>query len=87
VGIIPAYTRSFCGSCNRIRITPQGTLKTCLYDHGVRDLRGLIRSGADDDAIADAIRGAVARRPADGREAELQRTQFPVAESMATIGG
>jgi len=87
VGIIPAYTRSFCGSCNRIRITPQGTLKTCLYDHGVRDLRGLIRSGADDEAIADAIRDAVARRPADGRAAELQRKQFPVAESMATIGG
>jgi molybdenum cofactor biosynthesis protein A len=87
VGLIPAYTRSFCGSCNRIRITPQGTLKTCLYDHGVRDLRGLIRSGADDEAIADAISHAVARRPADGREAELLRKQFPVAESMATIGG
>ena len=34
VGIIAAFTRTFCGSCNRIRITSQGTLKTCLYDQG-----------------------------------------------------
>ncbi len=34
-GIIAAYTRTFCGSCNRIRLTPQGTLKNCLYDSGI----------------------------------------------------
>jgi molybdenum cofactor biosynthesis enzyme MoaA len=42
VGIIAAYSRTFCGTCNRIRITPQGELKTCLYDSGVLNIKDLI---------------------------------------------
>jgi cyclic pyranopterin phosphate synthase len=39
VGVIAAFSRTFCGTCNRIRITAQGTLKTCLYDDGALDSR------------------------------------------------
>ncbi|MBL7942559.1 MAG: GTP 3',8-cyclase MoaA, partial [Flavobacteriales bacterium] len=39
LGIIAAYSRTFCGTCNRLRLTPQGMIKTCLYDGGVLDLR------------------------------------------------
>jgi cyclic pyranopterin phosphate synthase len=87
-GIIAAYTRTFCGSCNRIRITPQGQLKTCLYDDGVLSIRDLMRSGATDQDVAEALMGALSDRAKDGFEAEKRRqARKPVSESMATIGG
>jgi molybdenum cofactor biosynthesis enzyme MoaA len=45
VGIIAAYTRSFCGTCNRIRLTPEGSLKTCLYDAKGINIKDLVRKG------------------------------------------
>ena len=87
LGIIAAYSRTFCGSCNRIRVTPTGLLKTCLYDQGVFNLRDLIRSGASDQQIKMAIESAVAHKAKDGHEAESLRWQNKVSESMATIGG
>lgn len=87
-GIIPAYTRSFCGSCNRIRITPTGVLKTCLYDSGVFNVRDIMRAGATDQQLLEAIQNAIGHRAKDGFEAERNRTSIgPVGESMATIGG
>ena len=55
VGIIAAFTRTFCGTCNRIRLTAQGTLKTCLYDQGVLDIKDILRSGASDVAVQQAF--------------------------------
>ncbi len=87
-GIIPAYTRSFCGSCNRIRLTPKGTIKTCLYDDGVFSLRDMLRAGASNDEVAEAILQACNHRAKDGFEAESSRKgKLKIAESMATIGG
>lgn len=86
IGIIAAYTRSFCGSCNRLRLTPQGELLTCLYsDRGV-SLRDALRSGASDDELASLIRTAVRNKERDGHEAEQQR-QTALGQSMARIGG
>lgn len=88
VGIIAAYSRTFCGSCNRIRITPQGMLKTCLYDGGVFNIRDLMRAGASDQQIIDTFKVALGNRAKDGWEAEKNRgLNLPVKESMATIGG
>lgn len=88
IGIIAAYTRSFCGTCNRVRITPKGMLKTCLYDEGVFNIRDFIRAGASDEALADTFRQAIGHRAKDGFEAEQARSfGLPVSESMATIGG
>ena len=88
VGIIAAYTRTFCGTCNRIRITPVGILKTCLYDNGVLNIKELVRNGLSDDAIADNLINAIQHRAKDGWEAErLRKEKAPVHESMATIGG
>ncbi len=88
VGIIAAYSRTFCGTCNRIRLTPQGMLKTCLYDDGVFNIKNLLRAGATDLQLAAAVLEALGNRAKDGFEAESRR-QFglPVGESMATIGG
>lgn len=88
VGIIAAYSRTFCGSCNRIRITPKGMLKTCLYDDGVFNIKSLIKAGASDEQLETAFLEALNHRAKDGYEAERNR-QFgiPVQESMSTIGG
>ncbi len=85
VGIIAAWSRTFCGSCNRIRLTPSGEMKTCLYGRNELDLRSMLRNRASDQQIAEAIELAVFRKKKDGLEAEAART--PLEESMATIGG
>jgi len=88
VGIIAAFSRTFCGTCNRIRITAQGELKTCLYDDGVLNIKSLMRSGMTDDAIKTTLLQAFNHRAKDGFEAEAKRkNQQPVHESMSTIGG
>jgi len=88
VGIIAAFSRTFCGTCNRIRITPQGMLKTCLYDSGVFNVRDLLRAGATDDQLRDTFLDALGNRAKDGYEAERKRNfGLPVSESMSTIGG
>jgi len=86
-GIIPAYTRSICGGCNRIRITPKGMLKSCLYDNGVFSLRDLMRAGATDAQVVTAIKEAISNKTKDGFAAEKKRNDLGVSESMATIGG
>ena len=86
-GIIAAYTRTFCGSCNRIRVTPQGDLRTCLYEKGAVSLRDIIRNYEDDIELKNALQRAVGSRAKDGFEAEKKRIEHPVSESMATIGG
>jgi cyclic pyranopterin phosphate synthase len=88
VGVIAAFSRTFCGTCNRIRVTAQGTLKTCLYDDGVLDIRQLLRSGVNDENIKLHLLHAFSARAKDGFEAEAKRqNHLPVSESMSTIGG
>ncbi len=86
-GIIASYSRLFCGTCNRIRLTPTGVLKTCLYDGGVFNIKDLIRNGASNDDLATALLSALGSRAKDGKEAELLRASQFINESMATIGG
>ncbi|CAN5301077.1 GTP 3',8-cyclase MoaA [soil metagenome] len=88
VGIIAAFSRTFCGTCNRIRLTAEGKLKTCLYDDGVMNLKNLIREGSSDQELEMAFLKAFAQRAKNGFEAEARRTSgIQVSESMATIGG
>ncbi|HNP21890.1 MAG TPA: GTP 3',8-cyclase MoaA [Panacibacter sp.] len=88
IGIIAAYSRTFCGTCNRIRLTPQGMLKTCLYDEGVLNVKDLMRNGLANDAIAAQLITAIQHRAINGFEAErLRKEKKSAHESMATIGG
>lgn len=88
IGVIAAFSRTFCGTCNRIRVTAQGELKTCLYDDGVLNIKQLMRSGGSDDQLMQELSYAFAHRPKDGYEAERQRKNHqPAHESMSTIGG
>lgn len=88
LGVIAAFSRTFCGTCNRIRLTAQGVLKTCLYDDGVLNIKTLLRSGLGDHEIIQQLNAAFMQRPKDGFEAEERRKNHkPVNESMSTIGG
>ena len=85
VGMIAAYSRTFCHDCNRIRITAKGTLKNCLYDNGVLDLKAMIREGYSDDQLKVELLKVFNHRAKDGFEAEKSRESS--YESMTTIGG
>jgi len=64
VGVVASVTASFCGACDRTRLTADGQLRSCLFSHSETDLRALLRDGADDDTIADAWRAAMWGKPA-----------------------
>ena len=85
-GIIPAFTRSICGDCNRIRITSTGLFKNCLFDAGVFNVRDFIRNGASDDELKELFMNTVHKKPKNGFVAEANRGN-DVSESMSTIGG
>lgn len=88
VGIIAAYSRTFCGTCNRIRLTPTGLLKTCLYDNGIFNVKKFLRAGASNAEISALFKNALSHRAKDGFEAERNRAGGnEISESMATIGG
>jgi len=87
VGIIPAFTRTICGDCNRIRITSTGTFKNCLFDDGVFNLRDFIRNGASNDDLKELFLSLVKEKPKNGFVAEANRKEGDVFESMSTIGG
>ncbi len=85
VGFIASVSRPFCASCNRIRITAEGKLRNCLFSLDETDIRGLIRDGADDSAIAAAFRASVASKW-EGHEINTAKFIKP-ERLMHSIGG
>lgn len=85
-GIIPAFTRTICHDCNRIRITATGLFKNCLFDGGVFNIRDFIRNGASDDDLKKLFIETVGQKPKNGFVAEAARDN-KVSESMSSIGG
>ncbi len=86
IGIIAAWSRTFCGDCNRIRVTATGKLKNCLYDHGVLNLKRMLSDGSSDTMIKAAISRAYRQKLPDGFATEQQRSSA-ISESMSSIGG
>ena len=84
IGLIGSVTEPFCDRCNRIRITAEGKLRTCLFSVVEHDVRALLRGGADDAEIADLV-GARWRRRS---WATIGRPDFvkPI-RTMSSIGG
>jgi cyclic pyranopterin phosphate synthase len=85
VGIIASVTRPFCRDCDRLRLTADGQLRTCLFAHSETDLRGPLRDGADDAELARVIRTAVAAKPA-GHGISISGFRQP-DRPMSAIGG
>jgi cyclic pyranopterin phosphate synthase len=63
IGFINPLSGVFCKTCNRMRLSSQGLLKPCLASGLCLDLRSLLRSGADDGALRQAVFEAAARKP------------------------
>ena len=87
LGFITPLSHNFCESCNRVRLTCTGTLHTCLGREDASDLRAVIRAGADEAGLMDAIRLAVDAKP-KGHDFRIERAAAPaVARHMSTTGG
>jgi cyclic pyranopterin phosphate synthase len=85
VGVIPSVTKPFCDSCDRVRLTAEGQLRTCLFETREFDLRELLRTGVSDDDIAGEIQRAVGTKWAGHRIGQV--TFVRPARSMSQIGG
>jgi cyclic pyranopterin phosphate synthase len=85
VGVIASVSAPFCGSCDRVRLTADGQLRSCLFARTETDLRTLMRSGADDAAIAAAIHTCLAGKlPGHGID---DPTFLQPDRPMSAIGG
>ena len=88
IGVIPAFSRTFCNTCNRLRISSKGDIKSCLYDGGVFNIRDFMRSGVTDEALGLKFQELIKLKPKDGFVAEKSRKKTSkVMESMSSIGG
>lgn len=85
IGFINPVSEPFCADCNRIRLTAEGKLRTCLFSMHETDLREPLRSGASDDELEVLIRAAVWRKELKHRVGEAGFRQPP--RTMSAIGG
>jgi cyclic pyranopterin phosphate synthase len=85
IGFVNPVTEPFCADCNRIRLTADGKLRTCLFSQHETDLRGPLRSGAGDPELEEIVRDAVWRKELKHR---INEPGFrPPARTMSAIGG
>ena len=85
VGVIASVTRPFCRDCNRIRLTADGMVRTCLFSTAEHDLKRLLRGGASDEEIRDWLAGVVLTKTPGhliGQEEFVQPER-----TMSAIGG
>lgn len=85
VGVIASVSAPFCGACDRLRLTADGQLRSCLFARSETDLRTPLREGADDDAIAEAFRACLAGKRA-GHDIN-DPTFLQPTRPMSAIGG
>jgi cyclic pyranopterin phosphate synthase len=85
IGFISPVSEPFCGDCNRIRITAEGMLRTCLFSMNETDLRAPLRAGASDGDLEQIIRDAVWRKELKHHINDPGFVQ--PARTMSRIGG
>jgi cyclic pyranopterin phosphate synthase len=85
IGLIAPVSQPFCGHCSRIRLTADGKLRTCLFSKEDHDLKFMLRGGATDREIGDAIIAVVHKKEKGHR---INETDFiPPSRTMVFIGG
>jgi len=87
IGVIASVTQPFCGDCTRARLSADGKLYTCLFAVRGHDLRAIVRSGASDDDIDEAIRSVWERRTDRYSEIRTEETSHLRKVEMSYIGG
>ena len=87
IGVISSVTQAFCATCNRMRLSTEGSLYTCLFAQSGHDLKSLLRGGASDDAIRNEI--AVVWQKREDRYSEIRTAETAKAKKveMSYIGG
>ena len=85
IGVVPSVTRPFCGDCDRIRITAEGQLRSCLFALDEYDVRAVLRDGGSDDEVAAVIERAVGNKWAGHQIGQVTFIRPP--RSMSQIGG
>jgi cyclic pyranopterin phosphate synthase len=85
IGFINPVSEPFCDDCNRIRLTAEGKLRTCLFSVGETDLREPLRTGADDAELERIVRDAVWRKELKHHVGDAGFR--PPPRSMSAIGG
>jgi GTP 3',8-cyclase len=85
IGIIAPVSEPFCGHCNRLRLTADGKVRTCLFSVQEHDLRSRLRGGDSDEALAEWLRGVVWQKEARHHIGEADFV--PASRSMSCIGG
>jgi len=85
VSFITSMTESFCGSCNRLRLTADGNIKSCLFGTDERSLRDIMREGGSDAEICAAIAAAVWDK--DAAHAPMEELSSAKNRAMIAIGG
>ncbi len=85
IGVIASVTRSFCGSCDRVRLTAEGMFRNCLFAVRETDLRAILRGGGSDDDLAAAVAADVGTKWAGHSIGQVHFVR--PARSMSQIGG
>lgn len=85
-GVIPSFSRTFCGTCNRLRISATGDVITCLYGKPKMNLRDILRGENSEEKVKEHIRSAIGSRAKTGFEAQ-QENRGVFKSSMTSIGG
>jgi cyclic pyranopterin phosphate synthase len=87
IGFIPSITEPFCGNCDRVRLTSDGRLLTCLFEKPGYDLRSMLRSGKSDNYIKKQLVEDVRKKPEGIIKIIKTKTLRPSLNLMHTIGG
>jgi cyclic pyranopterin phosphate synthase len=87
IGVISSVTQAFCASCNRLRLSTEGSLFTCLFAERGHDLKGLLRGGASDEDLLDEIAAVWAGRSDRYSEIRTAETARSRKVEMSYIGG
>jgi cyclic pyranopterin phosphate synthase len=87
IGFIPSITEPFCQNCDRVRITADGKLYSCLFDKSSNDLKGLLEDGKSDIDIIKCINKSVQEKPEGIIKIIKSHSLRPTLNVMHTIGG
>jgi cyclic pyranopterin phosphate synthase len=85
IGFINAISNHFCSSCNRLRLTAEGTLRPCLFADAEFDVRALIRGGGTDEQLKALLHAALSAKPK--KHALFEPSVRKCVRQMVTIGG
>jgi len=87
IGFISSISRHFCSSCNRLRLTADGHLRSCLFSDQELDLKGPLRAGCTDEELGELINESIRKKPAFSDQNRKNPAIKKCAKGMSAIGG